>query len=147
MPGNERGATLVVALIMLILISLIGVASLKSAALVEKMSANDHQRNLTFQASESAANVALQDDANISQALISGNLVTFPDVATNLPNTTSTVTFKTAGSSSLFGSSLGDQGFSGQRVIITSSSTLENTNAQTRTVHGIVRLVPGGAGS
>ena len=60
MPSNENGATLVVALIMLVLISLIGVSSLKSASVVERMSANDHQKNITFQASESAAEVALK---------------------------------------------------------------------------------------
>jgi len=87
LPSNENGATLVVALIMLVLISLIGVSSLRGAAVVEKLSANDHQKNLTFQASESAASIALQNDALISEALISGTAKT-NTIDTKLDNVT-----------------------------------------------------------
>jgi len=146
LPGNENGATLVVALIMLVLISLIGVSSLRSAAVVEKMSANDYQKNLTFQASESAASVALEDETLISKAMISGIPETTP-IATNLPHMEAKVTYKSTGAADTFGSSLGDQGFSGQRIMVTSSSYLStDPSVQSTTVHGIVRLVPGGAG-
>lgn len=147
LPGNEKGATLVVALIMLILISLIGVSSLKSASVVEKMSGNDFQKNLTFQASESAAEVALQDNpqttANIGQALASGSLNIA--ITTNLANVSSTVTYTPAGTGDTFGSSLGDKGFGAQRIMVTSISTLNgDPSTQSSTVHGVVRLVPGG---
>ena len=143
-PGNEKGATLVVALIMLVLISLIGVSSLKSASVVERMSANDYQKNITFQASESAAEVALADTAQISQALING-VVQDAQVTTNIANVNATVTYRTAGTADTFGSSLGAQGFSGQRIMVTSTGQMStDANMVSRTVHGVVRLVPGG---
>ena len=143
-PGNEKGATLVVALIMLVLISLIGVSSLKSASVVERMSENDYQKNITFQASESAAEVALLDTARISQALINGTARN-PQVATNITNVSASVTYTTAGTADTFGSSLGAQGFSGQRIMVTSTGQMStDANMVSRTVHGVVRLVPGG---
>jgi len=143
-PGNEKGATLVVALIMLVLISLIGVSSLKSASVVERMSSNDYQKNITFQASESAAEVALLDTAQISQAMING-VVPDAEITTNIANVSATVTYRTAGTADTFGSSLGAQGFSGQRIMVTSTGQMTtDANMVSRTVHGVVRLVPGG---
>jgi len=143
-PGNEKGATLVVALIMLVLISLIGVSSLKSASVVERMSSNDYQKNITFQASESAAEVALLDTAQISQAMING-VVQDAEITTNIANVSATVTYRTAGTADTFGSSLGAQGFSGQRIMVTSTGQMTtDANMVSRTVHGVVRLVPGG---
>lgn len=145
LPSNENGATLVVALIILVLISLIGVSSLRSASVVERMSSNDYQKNLTFQASESAAEVALLNTARISEAIVNGTAVD-NNVTTNLPGIQSTVTYTAAGTGDTFGSSLGDQGFSAQRLMVTSTGRLTNTNTQSSTVHGVVRLIPGGAG-
>jgi len=144
LPGSQQGATLVVALIMLILISLIGVSSLKSASVVEKMSANDYQKNITFQASESAAEVTLQDTVLISQALVAQQPVAASNVITGIPNASADVVFTPAGVGEVFENSLGENGFSGQRIMVTSTGTLTtDSNIRSRTVHGIVRLVPG----
>ena len=108
------------------------------------MSANDYQKNITFQASESAAEVALLDTARISQALINGTARN-PQVATNIANVSASVTYTTAGTADTFGSSLGAQGFSGQRIMVTSTGQMiTDANMASRTVHGVVRLVPGG---
>lgn len=147
LPGNEKGATLIVALIMLVLISLIGATSMRGATITEKMSANDYQKNITFQASESAATVTLADNNLLSQALIANAPVTSLDVAINVPNATADVVFTPVGASPVFGSSIGSDGFSGRRIMVTSTSQLTANNAaQTTTVHGVVRLVPGGGG-
>lgn len=142
---NERGATLVVSLILLVLISLLGVNSMKNAIVAEKMSAADHQRNITFQASESAANLAL-DDSNrsfISDAIIAAGPVP-KDVDINSADTATTVTFTPVGSSALLGTSIGPNGATGQRVMVTSTATLNaDPRASSETVHGIVITVPG----
>ncbi len=143
LPGKEKGATLIVALIMLILISLIGVSSLKSASVVEKMSGNDFQKNLTFQASESAAGIALQETAqnrtNIGNALADGSFET--PIATNLDNVTTNVIYTAAGSGLTFGSSLSN--FSAQRIMVTSTSQMTgDATTQSTTVHGVVTLAP-----
>lgn len=51
---GQRGATLIVALILLLILTVIGVAGMQDTTLQEKMVGNMRDRNLAFQASESA---------------------------------------------------------------------------------------------
>lgn len=52
--GRERGATLIVALVLLLIMTLIGVAGMQDTTLQEKMVGNMRDRNLAFQAAEAA---------------------------------------------------------------------------------------------
>ena len=54
----ESGAVLVVSLIMLLLLTLIGVTAMQTTSLEEKMAGNLRDKNLAFQAAESALRVA-----------------------------------------------------------------------------------------
>lgn len=51
---RERGATLIVALVLLLIMTLIGVAGMQDTTLQEKMVGNMRDRNLAFQAAEAA---------------------------------------------------------------------------------------------
>lgn len=51
---KERGATLIVALVMLLLISLLAVGGMESSILQERMASNAHDGSIAFQASEAA---------------------------------------------------------------------------------------------
>ncbi|WP_068174284.1 pilus assembly PilX family protein [Hydrogenophaga taeniospiralis] len=51
-PKRERGAVLIISLILLVLITLIGVASLRNVVLEAKMSSNYYDRSLAFQSAE-----------------------------------------------------------------------------------------------
>ena len=52
--GHQAGAALLIGLIMLLVLTLIGVAALSNAALQEKMAGGHADRNLAFQAAELA---------------------------------------------------------------------------------------------
>lgn len=52
-PWRQRGATLVTVMILLLVMTLLGVASVRSTLLQERMSAATYDRNLAFQAAES----------------------------------------------------------------------------------------------
>jgi len=52
--GQQRGAVLIVALIMLLLLTLVGVAGIRDTQLQEKMAGGTEDRALAFQAAESA---------------------------------------------------------------------------------------------
>jgi len=54
----QRGAVLVVGLIMLLLLTVIGMASIRSAGLQESMAGNMRDRNLAFQAAEAGLRIA-----------------------------------------------------------------------------------------
>jgi type IV pilus assembly protein PilX len=52
--NNQKGATLIVALIMLLLLTIIGMASINDTNLQEKMAGNLREKNIAFQAAEAA---------------------------------------------------------------------------------------------
>ncbi len=58
---QQRGAVLIVSLIMLLVMTLLGVSSMKGSAMEEKMTRNLHDKNLAFQAAEAALRAAEQD--------------------------------------------------------------------------------------
>jgi len=140
LPQDQRGATLIVALILLVLLSLIGVSTLKGASVAEKMSSADYQKNVTFRASESAVDISLQDLDLISDTIVDGLTHTKP-IDVEDPHTEATVAFVSVGSSYVPGASIG--GVSGARIMITSTGSLvSDENTFTRTVHGVVKQVP-----
>lgn len=53
-PRRQQGATLLVALVMLIVMTLLGLASIRGTSMQERMGANMYDRSLAFQAVESA---------------------------------------------------------------------------------------------
>jgi type IV pilus assembly protein PilX len=54
LPRKQRGAALVIALILLVVATLIGLASSRDTMLQERMSANSYDRSLAFQRAEAA---------------------------------------------------------------------------------------------
>jgi type IV pilus assembly protein PilX len=67
--GAQRGVALVVALILLVVATLIGLASSRGTMLQERMSSNSYDRSLAFQRSEAAlraAEAAITADGNIT---------------------------------------------------------------------------------
>ncbi len=53
-PAKEKGVVLIVALIMLLVMTILGLTALKSSALEERMAAHSFDRSLSFQATEAA---------------------------------------------------------------------------------------------
>jgi len=139
--AKQQGATLFVALIILVLVSLIGVTAMKNANVEEQMASNLYQKNLTFQASESAVESTINNTTLIAQAM-SSNVPIQQNVQVPIPNTTATVSYASAGAGMAVGSSANL--FSGMRLMITATGQIPNLNARTVTVHGVVRLAPGG---
>jgi type IV pilus assembly protein PilX len=58
MRNNQRGVALVVALVLLVVATLIGLAGIRGTTLQERMSANMYDRSLAFQRAESALRAA-----------------------------------------------------------------------------------------
>ena len=53
-PARQAGAALVVSLLILLVLTVIGVSGLQTSVLEERMASNTHERNIAFQAAESA---------------------------------------------------------------------------------------------
>ncbi len=56
--GDQKGVTLVVVLVLLVILSVLGVAILRSTSMQERMSANMRDRSLAFQGAETAMRYA-----------------------------------------------------------------------------------------
>lgn len=138
---KQQGATLLVAMVILILVSLIGVTALKNASIEEQMSANLYMKTLTFQASESAVESTI-DDKSLQRRTLTSLTPQNQDVDVEVPNTTASVSYTSNGSGPPpSGNSLG--AFAGARIMITSTGQSTDTTTRTRTVHGVVITVPG----
>jgi type IV pilus assembly protein PilX len=68
LPSHERGASLVVALLMLVAILLLGLSAAQIALQSEKMSRNDRDRQIAFQAAEAGLMDAEMDIENSTAA-------------------------------------------------------------------------------
>jgi len=83
---REAGASLIVVLILLLVMTLLGLAVLRSTLLEERMSANLYDRSLAFQASEDGLREA---EAIIRQTVLSGGNIGFdcraPQVCAAVP--------------------------------------------------------------
>lgn len=71
---RERGAILITSLVMLMVLTLLGMASMRNAAMQERMAANDVFRNRAFQAADTLGDIALTNMVNTS-----GNVTTAAD--------------------------------------------------------------------
>ncbi|MDW3094945.1 MAG: PilX N-terminal domain-containing pilus assembly protein [Gammaproteobacteria bacterium] len=68
--SNQNGAVLVISLIILLVMTVLGVTSLRSATMEEKMSGNTFDRQLAFQAAEAALRSGERDvETNPTQTL------------------------------------------------------------------------------
>ena len=73
-PSRQRGASLVVVLILLLVMTLLGLAVLRTTLLDERMSANLYDRSLSFQSAETALRDA---EAAVQAAELAGATIGF----------------------------------------------------------------------
>src|SRR5258706_1198268 len=81
---RQRGATLIIALVMLLLVTLVGIAMVRASTMDEKMAGNFRDRDQAFQAGEAAVRTCL---AQVEGGTYTGiaPLLT-PAAAGSLPN-------------------------------------------------------------
>jgi type IV pilus assembly protein PilX len=78
----QRGVTLIITLVMLVLITLVGVASIRNSTMDEKMAGNSRDRDKAFQAAEAAVQSCL---AKLKDETYAGTPLT-PAAAAATPN-------------------------------------------------------------
>jgi len=65
----QRGGALLVALILILMLSLMGIASMRGSTLERQMANNSIQTATTFQGAESASEMAINNEANLTDAI------------------------------------------------------------------------------
>ena len=96
----QRGITLLVVLVLLLILSLLGVAVLRGSAMQERMSANQRDRSLAFQAAETAMRYAQENvlgagtwDVSIPTPTDCGNVSVCPSGSAPVWRTVPTAAF------------------------------------------------------
>jgi len=80
-PARQRGAALIVGLVLLVVITLVGIGAMQSTTLQEKMAGNLRDSNMSFQASEAALRNCeniLTQDWNAQVANLNTGVLTAP---------------------------------------------------------------------
>ncbi len=60
-PARQRGAVLIIAMVLLVMLTLLGVSAMNTTSLGEKMAANSQENMRAFNAAESGLNLAFDD--------------------------------------------------------------------------------------
>lgn len=68
----QKGSALLIAMVMIFMLSLMGVSAMRGSTLEKRMAINAIQSSTTFQAAESASELALNQPANLNRAYQQG---------------------------------------------------------------------------
>ncbi len=131
-PGSARqqGMVLLVALVMLLLITMIGISSMQNATLQEKMANSVQTRNTTFQSAEAALRVGENAVASSTYTLTacSGTTACAPPPAADYNNVITAGVYGVAGINWV---AVGTTGFYGVQLVGTTSDPVNTTSGST----------------
>ncbi|ASJ72400.1 pilus assembly PilX family protein [Granulosicoccus antarcticus] len=137
---RQGGAVLMIAMIMLLMLSVLGVSAMREASLEGQLASNAVHKEMTFQAAESASDSVLALEGKLESIICS-------DIEENLEqnalgqatgqNTGSVLEY--AGQAAVLGYSLGS-GISARRFVVTGTSTLPDVNTSTSIAQGMLLI-------
>ena len=144
--GRQAGAVLFVSLFMLLMISLIGVAGIRSAVLEKNMAANNQYEMLVFQGAESAIEGVVADDDVFIEAINTGAGESAPERSYTLDHDdqsfsiSSMATISAGAPQVALNYSLGE--FASYPFTITSTSAITSINASDTHVQTVSKIAP-----
>lgn len=143
----QGGGALLVAMVMIFMLSIMGASVMRSSTLEKRMTANAIQASATFQAAESASNLALNDPDNLTFSYASGfqQKVILPiDEVQDDIGLESRSVLEWVGTGAAPGYSLGEgtSGFEGLYYVSTGVSAIDAVRSQSTVEQGAYRVVP-----
>jgi len=143
---------LAISLIILFLLSILGLAVMKTSSLEEKMAANALHEDITFQVTETVSADAMSNPQNMASAFASTTDsvdVDFskPESGGHFPTIEASTTVSYTGEGLIKGFSLeiDNQPATGLKFIFDSVARIPDTNTSTRIMQGYVRMAPNAA--
>lgn len=144
--NSQRGGALLVAMVMIFMLSIMGVSVMRGSTLEHRMAVNAIRTAATFQAAESASNLAINRHQNMTAAQQKGingrHIVSQISVNPSVINLASNSSLSFTGEGSL------PEGFSGGEFealyfVATGVSSMTNSGTQSTIEQGAYRIVPG----
>ena len=144
---TQRGGALLVAMVMIFMLSIMGASVMRSSTLEKRMATNAIQSSATFQAAESASNLALNKPVNMTTAYTAGlnkNVVLAIDEVQADIGLESRSVLEWVGTGAAPGYSLGEgtSGFEGLYYVSTGVSAIDAAHSQSTVEQGAYRIVP-----
>lgn len=142
--ASQNGAVLAVALIILFLLSILGLAVMKTSSLEEKMAANSLHHDIVFQAAETASESAINDSKNMSNAFdANNNTIDVTYSHEKLPHISAQSSVSFVGEYLLPGDSVTQgAGIAGLLFTATSVSNIDEAHTSSTIIQGFSRRVP-----
>jgi len=145
---SQRGSALMLALVMIFMLSLMGVSAMRGSTLEKRMATNAIQTQATFQAAESASDLALNARENLTLAYQEGrnNELVLDDIEE--VNTTigldsrSTLEYVGETLASGWSTGVGTQSFEGLLFIASGVSAIPAVRSQSTVEQGAYRIAP-----
>ncbi len=140
--SRQSGAALFVALVVIVLVSLLGVSTMKRGSMAEQMGAGHYQSQIALQASESAVESTIGDIGIMQLARLASAATASENVNLSVSGVVAQVTYSFLGNRPAYGWSLDSTGQGASRFVITSLATIPSTGVSTTTQHGVYRINP-----
>ena len=144
----QRGGALLVAMIMIFMLSVMGVSVMRSSTLEKRMAVNAIQSSTTFQAAESASDLALNDRDNLTLVHSLGEdhaalPLPIPAVRTDIGmESISTLEYMGKGIAEGFSLGEGSNNYESLRYVARGVSAIESVRSQSSVEQGAYRVVP-----
>lgn len=144
-PAGERGAALLVAMIMVFMLSLLGVSAMRGSTMEGRMADSAIQTSTVFQAAESATEMALNDSENLARAFELNGTTLDVDVSLKAQEgLASDATLTYIGDGVAFGFSFGQgsNNFQSLRFDADGVAGIDAVRASSSVTQGAYRVVP-----
>jgi len=141
---RQGGAALLVALVMIFMMTVLGLTAMRESSLEKRMTTNSVHKSSTFQAAESATDLIINNEANLTEAFTHEG----EDVSVTLPtptNTEMTLTgsIKYTGHGAPIGFSFGKKGgFQALRYRVQGDAKIDSVQSSSKVFQGTYQIVP-----
>jgi len=146
LPTRQHGAVLVIGLLILLVLTLLGVTSMSTSTMEERMSSNSMNANFAFQMAETAVTSAMKNLTTVVTAMNSANAVSGPTVTYGSGNLAATgnsqVTYVGEGVAEGFSIGLTQGTYAAHHFQVQATGTVTAANATSATDQGTVFIGP-----
>lgn len=139
-PARQGGSVLMVAMIMIFMLSILGVAAMRGASLEGQLASNSVHKEITFQAAESASDSVFSQPGKLESIICNDALETLSQnvLGQSAEQVTDSV-LEYGGRAAAIGYSLGGP-ISARRFVVTGTSSLPGVNTSTTIVQGMLLI-------
>lgn len=137
---RQQGATLIVAMVLIFLLSLLGLTSMRSSSLEHRLVGNTLEKDLTFQAADSASELILAVESNLIDVVCTDEpMQTTLDSISHNELVQSSASVSYGGQTPAVGFSI-DSNIANYRFTATGTATLTNSGTRTDVTQGVLIL-------